>query len=309
MKVKTPGNSINKYAFTLLEMLIATTIFAIVIASIYQTFRTGIFAYNRGHRSVELLQNARFAMNLITKDIRCIYYKNESEYNNNFQDLLKTQPNLFEPDNKTPYEFGLQIDLAFLGKNGNDKDQISFVKKQYNDGKLQIEPWSLARIEYSIEKNNLVRTMDDVVLPQLDELGKELEESNEPEKDIVAFNVKKFDVKYIYYYNYAWRVVEDWNSGDKKYKNPETAGIDEKDPDWSAYKAMRDTIPDDELPSALEVTISIADSEQEKRVYTYSFLVGVPSAREVWIKQDETTSPFKSKNKKTSEPTKYFGDE
>lgn len=299
----------NKAGFTLIEVIISVVIFSILITSLYYTFRIGIKAYNNSHKSVESLQNVRFAVNLITKDIRGMFTINERDYNTNFKSIKSANPYLFEEDNEEEYHgaLGIQIDLAFVGTNNGDKDKISFVTKKIPRDSEDTDNWGLERVQYYIDgEKRLVRSAEDITTSQLTSSGKKIEkETSAP--DITAFDVESFDLKYVYYFDYAWRYSPDWNSNDKKYKNPpnpdEEKEANESDDQFAKanYQAKRDSAPEDGLPSAIEVQLKIVDPEKEGKFYTYNYLIGISSAEEKWIKQtDDDEKP---------KPPTYFTDE
>lgn len=60
--------------FTLLEVILATTIFAITISALFVTFRTGIRAWETGHIASETFQTARIAKDVIVRDLHNIVY-------------------------------------------------------------------------------------------------------------------------------------------------------------------------------------------------------------------------------------------
>ena len=56
--------------FTLVELLMASTIFAVVMAGLYSAFRTGIFSYGRIDESISLSQEAAQILDRMNLDIR-----------------------------------------------------------------------------------------------------------------------------------------------------------------------------------------------------------------------------------------------
>ncbi len=57
--------------FTLLELLIAITIFSIVAIAIYSSFNVGIHAWRKAENSYKVRQEARHALNTIGRELRC----------------------------------------------------------------------------------------------------------------------------------------------------------------------------------------------------------------------------------------------
>jgi len=59
-----------KRGFTLVELLIAASIFAVIMVSIYSAFQTGILSYRRIDSAFEVYQTARIALNRIELDLK-----------------------------------------------------------------------------------------------------------------------------------------------------------------------------------------------------------------------------------------------
>lgn len=58
--------------FTLVELLVATTLLTIVLAAVYTAFNTSIRAWRAGEASLESFQEARTALALLGRELRCI---------------------------------------------------------------------------------------------------------------------------------------------------------------------------------------------------------------------------------------------
>ncbi len=56
--------------FSLLEVLVAMSVFSIVLFAIYTTFESGMGTYAKGDLKADIHQNARVAMELMVRDIR-----------------------------------------------------------------------------------------------------------------------------------------------------------------------------------------------------------------------------------------------
>ncbi|MCD6459241.1 prepilin-type N-terminal cleavage/methylation domain-containing protein [bacterium] len=65
----------QKKNFTLLELLIALSLFATIMVSLYSALSVGIVAWKRGDRGSTVHQKARIILDTISSDIRnCIYF-------------------------------------------------------------------------------------------------------------------------------------------------------------------------------------------------------------------------------------------
>jgi len=60
--------------FTLLELLVGSTIFLTVLAAVYTAFLTNQTTFSRGKNKIEVQQNGRLAMEMMARDIRMAGY-------------------------------------------------------------------------------------------------------------------------------------------------------------------------------------------------------------------------------------------
>jgi len=115
-------NIINKKSFTLIELLIAVTIIALVVLSLYSAFSTGILAYKKMDSAFENFQEARIILNRLQADLKNSFaYSEESSF---FKGTMST--------------------LDFF-----NVSQIYDKDKQYND---------VCRIKYELDGSSLKRT-------------------------------------------------------------------------------------------------------------------------------------------------------
>lgn len=72
----------QKTGFTLVELLIAVSIFSIIILSLFSAFQTGILSYKKIDSAFEVFQTARLILNRIEKDLKntFIYYADDSKF-------------------------------------------------------------------------------------------------------------------------------------------------------------------------------------------------------------------------------------
>ncbi len=59
--------------FTLIEMILAITIFSMVIAIIFSSFRLGLGAWEKGEKDIEFFQRVRAVSDLLSRQIRSTY--------------------------------------------------------------------------------------------------------------------------------------------------------------------------------------------------------------------------------------------
>jgi len=305
----------NPEAFTLIEVLLAISIFSLVVTSLYTTFRVGMRSYASGEREINRMQHARVIFDTIDRDIRSVYYMPETSYNQNLrravsrfqQEWMKAELDgrldefLYGDENHpekeqalNPYEMGIEIDLHFKADNQADLDSLTFVRYQYNDGLTNIQPWGLGRIRYLVEGEQLIRTEEDIIEPMKDMQGTVIEEKI-PRRDVLAEGVKRFDLRFGFFYQDDWMEAEDWDSKAKRYRNP-TVELDEEDPDYPEKLKREQMKPEDGLPAFIRITLDIEDEKQSKgdqksraasktkpRIQTFSTLVRMPTAQENYL--------------------------
>ncbi len=113
----------DKKCFTLIEVLIAVTIIAVIILSIYSSFNAGITAYKKMDTAFGSFQDARIILSILEADLKNSFiYSEESSF--------------FKGSSSTLDFFSIS--------NTYDKDE------EYN---------SLCRIKYTLEGNILKRTV------------------------------------------------------------------------------------------------------------------------------------------------------
>ena len=318
-------------AFTLVEVLIAISIFSLVITSLYTTFRVGMRAYASGEREINRMQHARVIFDTLNRDIRSIYYLPETSYNQNlkravsrFQQewmraemdgrldefLYGDEKNPKKEPAQNPYEMGIEINLQFQAENHKTLDSMTFVRYQYSDGLTSIQPWGLGRIRYLVEDEQLIRTEEDIIEPMKDFEGNVVEEKV-PRRDVLAKGVKRFDLRFGFFFQDDWSEAEDWDSKAKRYRNP-VVELDEEDPDNQEKMKREQMKPVDGLPAFIRVTLDIEDETQAKgtsksrsakkqtaKIQTFSTLIRVPLAQENYLPSleeengDEKSSPQK----------------
>jgi len=74
-------NITNKKSFTLIELLIAVTITAVIILSVYSAFSTGILAYKKIDSAFDNFQEVRIILNRLETDLKNSFaYSKESSF-------------------------------------------------------------------------------------------------------------------------------------------------------------------------------------------------------------------------------------
>ena len=74
MRPFPPGGRRSPGGFTLLEVLLATVIFSVVMAALYVSYSGNTALFTKGERMTDLQQNARGALELLSREIRMAGY-------------------------------------------------------------------------------------------------------------------------------------------------------------------------------------------------------------------------------------------
>lgn len=297
--------------FTLLEIVVALTIFGITLAALFTSFRTGLKAYEMGVTHAEAQQTGRYAVNQFSQDLRSIFYKSANEYNvtrrqrealleQREQQQLQGRGNN-EMEDETLPELGPAIDLSFLGEDGGEEDQVSFVHMQGTKKSEERALWGLERVRYFISNGALYRSTEDITAPEVDENGYEIPKATPPRVDKIANNAVGLDIKYGYYYDGQYLMADDWDSNASQYRNPES----EEDEDITTPagdqggmavsqqnqqgQQQQQQQKSDELPGWVEVTFKFSDPRNENRIRTYrqTVLLYNVASQETYVPEEE----------------------
>lgn len=143
-KDRQPKNSLCESGFSLLELLVAMTIFLVVIGSIYGLLQVGRVDRNRASQRADVMKNARLAVHLIGKDVLNAglgYNRSGAQVPDNFvADKLNFTPDAdTERDVLTGITGGNDLFANILADNpGNKTDIIAFAYRdvKFNDSDL-----------------------------------------------------------------------------------------------------------------------------------------------------------------------------
>lgn len=94
--------------FTLVELLIAISIFSVIILSVYSAFHTGILSYYKIDSAFDVYQTARTILNRMELDLKnvFVYEQNDSGFKSDNQALdFYTILDSFDKDGKTYSDF------------------------------------------------------------------------------------------------------------------------------------------------------------------------------------------------------------
>jgi len=259
--------------FSLLEVLVAVTIFSIVMTTIYSTFRTAMRAYEMGLESGQILQVGRFTVDALARDIKGMFYRAETQYNITYrqkltaieQELEVSEGRVVDQEalNEMIDKFNMTqsgIDLAIRGS----ESEISFVRRQIQTGARAPQPMRLARVKYYLDENKLMREEHDVFLMPLDYGGEQIVTAD-GRPEVVAEDVEEFSIYYGFYYDGEWLEANDWDSSahDKRVDSIEILPTDPLlETLQTNIQQVIDRMPEDGPPSYVRLELTVRDEDK-----------------------------------------------
>lgn len=301
--------------FTMLEVLLAAVIFAILGVMILATFRTGTRAYERADRESQIVDRARFVFDTLERDILSVYFRLETEYNitmrgkiNELDRDLQQAMDLGDEDRLrrytdeeapgyigNPYEYGMLLDLQMVGEPKSDDSRLTFAAYHPVIPGRPSTPWGLARLTYESSGGVLVRTVDSVMDTGIRDIyGEVLETPEPPHREILARGVKRFQLRYGYWFDEVWLESDHWNSNDKDIRSsfnvlsPEDALETEQ---WEEQESaesrrrriLREQAPQDGLPAYVRVLLELADPKSPRHIRRFQTVMRFPVALETFV--------------------------
>lgn len=180
---------LRRRGFTLIEVILAATIFLITAGALFVTFRTGIRAWRAGHAASEVFQTVRVAQDVINRDLHNLAYRPDEDYNKTYRrqrDLMAAMMNGRNPESGfnpalasgLPADLDLSeagglgmmagllklsppIDLSFQGQDGGDLDTISFTRHQGPRSSTDKDFSGMRRVKYFVKDGVLYREDSD----------------------------------------------------------------------------------------------------------------------------------------------------
>ncbi|KPL08072.1 hypothetical protein AMJ85_08930 [candidate division BRC1 bacterium SM23_51] len=341
----------GRAGFTLLEIIIAVTIFGIVSIAIYSTFRVGLRSYEVGREQMVVTQTARVVFNLLERDLRAIYYMHANAYNQNLvrqlqframktiqtqgamsmSDTLTGAPTSGRAMPRTPDArqrrslqrrgedgsaqdgeeeeplSGIPIDLTIVGTDDEGGDCLTFACYQIHWGTAPVEPWSLARVKYSVEEGNLYRAEGPIAVEEVPEFqwrpppppegadgpdsGRRTEAPQTPQeadhyledapRELVARDVKVFDIRYGYWTEEGWFEAPDWIAHEHRYRNP-PQDLDPLDPKAQMVAQYNRSRPNDDVPAYAVVTLGLGYGKDNARTRLFRSRIRLPNSLETY---------------------------
>ncbi len=320
---------LHKTGFTVLEILVAMTIFTIVAVVVFTVFGGAMRTQRIAERETLMLESARYALDQFERDLTNIIIRDETSYNevanqlitqmerdrvqaeanNDWESFFNNYGDPNDPDNEgtvgNPYEQARIIDLQMSGENAGATDTITFVVHRPLEAGGTYWPMGLTRIKYSVQKGMLIRSEDTVEAQERDVFGEVVGQPVIPGYARLAENVRTFDLRYAFWYDNQWYEVESWDSTSRSIRNPRTIYGDYEreeqeerdwrqtvlpgDAGWNDFIADQTVSPLDRLPAAIRLTLTLAADADSERTATYRRIFRLFPSEETWTPWDELT--------------------
>lgn len=229
-------------AVTLLEVLVAVTILAIMGTAIFGVVRTTTRGHATANQDALMLQQARAVFDALRKDIAAVHYREEDTYNIYMQAVLTEYERAraeaedrgdwrdFEArygpsDDRrggkpqgwigNPFEKGQLIDLSFMG----EESMINFARaRPYEMGSPEF-PLGLSRVTYRLSGTALVRSEEDVYDRPRTWDGEPQSKEEPPRHELLAEGISRLEFSYSFWYDSQWYETREWNSSDRRIRN------------------------------------------------------------------------------------------
>lgn len=234
-------------AFTLLELMLATTIMGVVAIAVFAVFAVGLNAYQEVERDTVVLQRARYIFDVFGDDIARTVYLDETGYNNNARFLIEQyqremiqaeanndwrafeeryaprrnrEEELSDPNFVgNPFDQVRMVDMQFVGIDGGGQDTLTFAVLHPLEAGLPYIPWGVARVQYALFNGVMIRSVETVESAPRSWDGEILEKEDPPDHRIMAEGIVSFDLSYGFWFDHQWYEVDTWSSNDRTIRN------------------------------------------------------------------------------------------
>jgi prepilin-type N-terminal cleavage/methylation domain-containing protein len=332
----------RRSAFTLLEVMVAVTIFALVSLIIFTVFRSAIRSHEAGERGAENIQRARFAVDSLRKDSMNVFFRDETSYNIAMTSMIENMEQLrlqaeesgdwsqydatygdpSDPDSVenasigSPFEKGRIIDLQFKGTDGGELDTLTFATQTPLKRGALYRPWGISRVTYKVDGDWLIRTSDTVETEKRDSYGEVIEKKGPAEFVKLADGVTSFDIKYAFWYDNQWYEADSWDSTARQIRNSRyilgehdyetetnASGLQPGDAGWNRSLNDQYAEPLDRLPAYMRLHLVFADKKNPGRVEDYLAIIRLYGAEETYTPGPELNEEMREEERITRDDT------
>ncbi len=296
----------NKYGFTLLEILISSLIFTIVILAVLGTYSMLMTNYRDARHYIEGTGRAFNIFTHFRDNLVNVY----PEYENKQEEMMDTLFRRIEADYNVPrsevdenfiwdlqdshryedesvYGFANQNfgDFSFVVGSHKNNSLLSFTV--YNKATTTPLDLGLHRLSYFVDEGILYRYTHKVFLPFREAVKKHFRQASELERGAlipVSDGILDFQVKAHYYRDYEFHQTDTWDSDAHKHVFPPLP-----------EEEMLDLIPEDESilfpardghPIGLTISIRVALSPNDEQGRLYSMYYDIPVSISSWYEDE-----------------------
>lgn len=251
--------------FTLLEILLATAIFGIILTAIYSAYISGTRVYESGTQIKEVYSAIRIAQERILRDLRSTVAIEETAYQ---------IPPIIE---ETPYEYygeeETEVDETIYSTNpypfiGTETEVRFYTYLETPVLWTNILVQSICQVNYFYDGKDLKYSISGA--------SDNLEQSSEGIITLIP-NVAKFQIFYGYRKRGEWHWVTEWHSAKDMYRRPRTT--EEKE----TKKGIPILVYPDNLPEAIKMVFSVKDEQGNGRhepiQRTFYIITDIPAAK------------------------------
>lgn len=224
--------------FTLVELLLALTIFAIVAATVYNTFASGLKLQERSSGRHKIYQEARWAMSVMARDLEQLI---QYDFSRSYPELKSFVGSSDKWQGIVPSAQGLTLVRYHLQELPQGSVYQTIVGEKYSGNKTVV----VSLREEAQRPQMLIREESPLV-----DYFRGVSASAESQSDVLCAHIKEGSLKF--YYPYA--------------ADEEAARIEWKQ-EW----------PSDSIPQAVRVEWTFLPSEKHQEPFTLNRVIHIPT--------------------------------
>ena len=146
---------LKKIKFTLIELIVALAVLVLLVTVILQMFNTVNKSTDQSRAKIEMFENARIALELISRDIHTIYYETDAVPFWHWAPVTPSSPPASWGENRN--EFLAFISATSIPPNDNITSTLCEVKyqKYYSDTHdVDSDGWLMRSVTGNVETDN-----------------------------------------------------------------------------------------------------------------------------------------------------------
>jgi type II secretion system protein J len=193
-----------KRGFTLLEILVAMFILAVILATVYQSFQIHIRSIEHARKVQRENHIARMVLSMIARDLESAFWEEQAEDagedEEDEQDIESESPPLFM--------------VKSFEEDGQPRDRISFLSLGPAWGPFRVSSSRVHEVEYRLARDE---ETDEILLVRREDPTPEGDLLSGGDEWLLAENVRAFEVLCV---DEDGETTDSWDSRDKGYLPP-----------------------------------------------------------------------------------------